>query len=33
MSAKWTELLHKYWSMDYLTEKHLAGFDSYKVSH
>lgn len=27
-----TELLQKYWNMDYLTEKHLAGFDSYKVS-
>lgn len=27
-----TELVQKYWNMDYLTEKHLAGFDSYKVS-
>lgn len=28
-----TELSEKYWNMEYLTEQHLAGFDSYKVSH
>lgn len=27
-----TELFEKYWNMEYLTEKHLDGFDSYKVS-
>lgn len=28
-----TNSFEKYWNMDYLTEKHLAGFDNYKVSH
>lgn len=27
-----TEFLRKYWIEEYLTEKHLTGFDNYKVS-
>lgn len=26
------DLLKSYWSKDYLTDQHLAGFDNYKVS-
>lgn len=26
------DLLQKYWNKEYLTEKHLNGFDNYKVS-